>query len=684
MATPASNLESCTKSLSKILLNIQKSLKFTESLSQKMKQANDQLKSSSKSLEKIKTESSPSKVKGKSESQNVGEDFFDEASALKEAFFEGKKIQTEMNSMYKDAGKSVFEEATRAIEKFTSYKPVAGENEEDLLAGISEISQEISSRINEYTASIKDAYEQIEKNIDIGKLSNVAKDIVDTNQDIFDEVAALNEASNEGENFRAFLDQQSESRKELEAIQEAISKFPLELQRQFDGLGESDADLIAGIESISDEIYESMSKIVAEIQDKFEMASRSSDIEKMAKQLNSPSAQPKKEQTTKDIVDEFVDSILNDQFPQSVKDFDEAVDKMMDASVGIQPGFEPSDKKSTMNDEGYVEDAYMVSPLAILGLEDLANAAMSASSILSNAALSAGKALISMGAKAIVDAPSMFGDLIRMVGKFVAALDPGLMAQLQLVMSDLMATIGIGLRPIIQAAIPIFRQLANVLRPVMEALAPIMQQFASALIDMAVPYILIMADAILKMLPVIESIIPIFTELADLMVEMMPVMSFAFDMLARTILLAVGVFFSLLSGIKTVIAGMIDAAAWLVSFVSKSKSESMKSAANAMKRSADKSAESAYKAFEKAVTPRKEGKYGQQAPTEGMAAKAANYTGIADLGKGMMQAAFSTSAQDANINTANNTKRMADNMDKMLNKMNGPGRENNNMAGVRR
>lgn len=59
-----------------------------------------------------------------------------------------------------------------------------------------------------------------------------------------------------------------------------------------------------------------------------------------------------------------------------------------------------------------------------------------------------------------------------------------------------------------------------------------------------------------------------------------------------------------MAGIKTVIAAIIDAGAWLVSWVSKSKSDAMKGAANAVRASADKSAEAAYKAFQKAVGPR--------------------------------------------------------------------------------
>lgn len=280
--------------------------------------------------------------------------------------------------------------------------------------------------------------------------------------------------------------------------------------------------------------------------------------------------------------------------------------------------------------------------------------------------------------------PAALGSVVEMISKFVAALDPAVMQQFQLVISDLMATIGIGLRPLFQAMIPIVRAFANSLRPVMEALAPVMQQLANTIIDIAVPYILIWAENLMNMIPVIESIIPLFVDLADMLTALTPTLTFVFDMFTRGLLLAIGVFYTLMTAIKTVIAGILDAGAWLVSWVSKSKSESMKSMANAMRLSADKSAAAAAKAFEKAVTPKKEKTFGKQAPTDAMAAKTASYTGIGDLGKNLMQAAFGSSAQEAAMNTANNTKRIADRMDQLVNKMGGPARGERNAAGVRR
>jgi len=280
--------------------------------------------------------------------------------------------------------------------------------------------------------------------------------------------------------------------------------------------------------------------------------------------------------------------------------------------------------------------------------------------------------------------PGALGSIVDLASKFVSALDPAVMQQLQLAFSDLMAVVGIGLRPIIQAVIPIVRGFANALKPVMDALAPVMQELGNALIDIAIPYIYIWANALFSMIPVIESIIPLFVDFAEMLAESTPILTFVFDMLARTLNLLIGVFYTVLAALKNFAAVIIDIGAGLVSWFSKSKSEGMKGAADALRRSADKSAESAYKAFTRAVTPGKKLDLSRKEDTTGMAAKQASYSGIADLGKNVMQAAFGSSSQEAALNTANNTKRMADGMDTLVAKMGARPQPEQRMAGVRR
>lgn len=280
--------------------------------------------------------------------------------------------------------------------------------------------------------------------------------------------------------------------------------------------------------------------------------------------------------------------------------------------------------------------------------------------------------------------PSILGSVVSMISQFVSALDPAVMQQLQTAMSDLMATIGIGFRPLMQAVIPIVRKFADVLKPVMDSLAPVMEQLGNAIIDIAVPYMLIWAQAIQNLIPVVESLIPLFTDFAEMITDSMPGITFALDMFARGLQLLVGVFFTVLAAIKNTVAGIIDFGAWLISFISKSKSESMKSGASALRASADRNAEAAYKAFQKAVGPRQATTLGKPQDTTAMAAKQASYSGIADLGKNLMQSAFGSSSQEAALNTAKFTERTANGVEKLVARMGGGPAQEGRMAGVRR
>jgi len=285
---------------------------------------------------------------------------------------------------------------------------------------------------------------------------------------------------------------------------------------------------------------------------------------------------------------------------------------------------------------------------------------------------------------ALASLPSILGSVVSMISQFVSALDPAVMQQLQTAMSDLMATIGIGFRPLMQAVIPIVRKFADVLKPVMDTLAPVMEQLGNAIIDIAVPYMLIWAQAIQNLIPVVESLIPLFTDFAEMITDAMPGITFALDMFARGLQLLVGVFFTVLAAIKNTVAGIIDLGAWLISFISKSKSESMKSGASALRASADRNAEAAYKAFQKAVGPRQATTLGKPQDTTAMAAKQASYSGIADLGKNLMQAAFGSSSQEAALNTAKFTERTANGVEKLVARMGGGPAQEKKMAGVRK
>lgn len=299
------------------------------------------------------------------------------------------------------------------------------------------------------------------------------------------------------------------------------------------------------------------------------------------------------------------------------------------------------------------------------------------------AVATAAGAAIAASAVAIAVAPKMFMNLVNAVSPFVKALDPGLMAQLSLAMSDLQATIGVGLRPIIQAAIPIIRAFADTLMPIMNQLAPVIQQFGNAMMKIAVPVIAVWASAINYLIPVIESIVPLFVDLAEILMVMTPVFNFMFEGISRTMNLIIGVFHTFMVGIKAITVALLEAGAWIVSWVSESGAQTLRDASASVQKSMDRSMEAQADAFAKWLGPSPEKPVYTPGASVGAAAKQASYSGIADLGKNMMQAAFGQSQQNAALQTADNTKVMADGFGKLVGWIMGQGKENAAQQGVR-
>lgn len=299
------------------------------------------------------------------------------------------------------------------------------------------------------------------------------------------------------------------------------------------------------------------------------------------------------------------------------------------------------------------------------------------------AVATAAGAAFAASAFAVAMAPKIFMNLVDKVSPFVKALDPGLMAQLSLTMSDLIATIGVGLRPIIQAAIPIIRAFADTLMPIMNMLAPVMQQFGNAMMKIAVPVIAVWARAITYLIPIIESLNPLFVDLAEILMVMTPVFEFLFDSISRGTNLLIGVFHTFMVGIKAMTVAVLEAGAWLVSWVSKSRAEGLKSMAEEAKGSMNRSMEAQADSFSKWLGPSPDRQAYTPGASVGAAAKQASYSGIADLGKNMMQAAFGQSQQNAALQTADNTKVMADGFGKLVGWIMGQGKENAAQQGVR-
>lgn len=298
------------------------------------------------------------------------------------------------------------------------------------------------------------------------------------------------------------------------------------------------------------------------------------------------------------------------------------------------------------------------------------------------AAMAAAKGLM-LVTQAVANAPGYLFELINLISGFVKALDPALMAQLQLVISDLMATIGVGLRPIIQAIVPIIRAFADTLMPLANMLAPVMQQFGNALIKVAAPIIALWANVINMLIPVLESIIPLFYDIAEILSVLTPVLLISFDGIARGLNLAIGVVHTFMVGIKAITVALLDAAAWVTSWFSSSGEQELKDMSKSVQESMDRSMEAQADSFSRAFGPSRGMPEYTQGASVGAAAKQASYSGIADLGKNMMQAAFGQSQQNAALQTADNTKVMAEGMKQLVGWALGQGKQNAPQQGVR-
>lgn len=276
-----------------------------------------------------------------------------------------------------------------------------------------------------------------------------------------------------------------------------------------------------------------------------------------------------------------------------------------------------------------------------------------------------------------------FSEIVDFASKFVSALDPAIMQKLAMTFQDLMAVVGIGLRPIIQAVIPIIRAWADMLMPLMGMLEPVVKRFGDAMIQIAIPYLTLMANVVLNLIPVLEGIIPLFFDVADILMALTPVLNLLFDALSRGMSFVSGIFHAFMLGLKLLTMSILDVAAWITSWVSSKGAKSLNDMSGKVAESAARSAEAMGDSFKKWVGPSRKMPAFQPGASVGAAAKQSSYMGIADLGKNMMQAAFGQSVQNATIETANNTKQINDGIKQLIGINIAQGAGNRRQQGVR-
>ncbi len=161
------------------------------------------------------------------------------------------------------------------------------------------------------------------------------------------------------------------------------------------------------------------------------------------------------------------------------------------------------------------------------------------------AAVGAATGGMAAGAAALAAAPVAFLEMVQglvgKIGSFVDAVNPGIMVQLDMATRDLTAVIGTALAPIMQAIVPIIKDLASAFLPVARAVADafgsIIQSLGPA-IDGITEVFFIAAET---WMPIIEMIADIFTTIAPIFTALASV--------AKAIWLAFGTLITALAGI---------------------------------------------------------------------------------------------------------------------------------------
>ena len=292
-----------------------------------------------------------------------------------------------------------------------------------------------------------------------------------------------------------------------------------------------------------------------------------------------------------------------------------------------------------------------------------------------------------------------FMALIEMVGKFVGALDPALMQQLGLAFENLSAVIGIGLRPIVSAVVLVIKAFGDTLVPVMKQLEPVMIKLSMALLNAVIPFLLIWGYELELLIPVIEALIPTVVALGDVIMLCVKLLIPPLQMLSGALLIVISIFNLVVSAVYLLLAAFYAASGELKSWVpGKGKAaEADKSMAASMEKKSLDAARESVQGGAKGIGLMLEGAKGyipgsgdpnkreraKPGGAEGAAAKGASYSGVADLGKNMMQAAFGSSSQNVENQQLAQQKQMNAGIDRIGGFLFGWERPREAAAGVR-
>lgn len=175
-------------------------------------------------------------------------------------------------------------------------------------------------------------------------------------------------------------------------------------------------------------------------------------------------------------------------------------------------------------------------------------------------------------------APVAFAEVISsVVGKitgFVAAINPGLVQTLGLAFRDLTAVVGIALQPVLQAIIPVVRQLTNAIFPLAKMIGKVISEIFEALqpaIDAITDTFFVMAEILI---PVVQLIGDTLKFLAPAFVVLANVVKSVYIVFGTIVSAIVGIIRSLFGGLnknafKDAMQGVLDGLRLLTSAIIK-------------------------------------------------------------------------------------------------------------------
>ena len=295
-----------------------------------------------------------------------------------------------------------------------------------------------------------------------------------------------------------------------------------------------------------------------------------------------------------------------------------------------------------------------------------------------------------------------FTGIIDIASKFVSALNPGIIEQLQLAFDDLFAVVGRAFVPVMAAVIPIVRTFADALVPVIQSLMPTFKVLADTMTKVAIPVIAAFAGVLFTMspffkllaeavgrlvvrfsgalIPIIEKLLPLYVKTFEALLALEPALTKLLDTVIQMVLSLLP---PIVDGLVPIVGFLAETFGGLVSIVAdavKALTDFSVATIGAAKSLVDGIADWVIETFigdlkqlgfnqPNQQATKKPGlqipKFEQDA-SRGAAAKGASFIGFADYGRQLMEAAFGSGANTPEMRTAEAAEKMANGIDQLV------------------